>query len=401
MPFRLPTRTRIEPGCLSELPELVASYGPRKVLLLTDRGYRATGIPERVVRDLAARSLPVLLLDEIEANPRSTTVDRLADRARAEGVNLVVGLGGGSALDAAKALAMLVPNGGRCEDYEGRNRAGRPSLPFLAVPTTCGTGSEVTWVSVITHPERLWKMSLKGDSMYPHWALVDADLLRTLPPSYVAWTGLDALTHALEAATGRAANPASDALAARAVQLLFRYLKRATEDVDRDALAREGVAQASTLAGMAFGNADVGAVHCLSETIGARWDTPHGLANAILLAPVLRSHLAAASGGGPAAIPAIQSRLAALEGALPGGPTGADDGERAERFLLSVEALARSLHIPSFADLNIPRDAYPWIAKRAVENGSNGSNPRPMGVGEYLELLEGLVDEATSAPRRD
>jgi alcohol dehydrogenase len=179
--------------------------------------------------------------------------------------------------------------------------------------------------------------------------------------------------------TGRAANPASDALAARAVSLLFRYLKRAVEDIGRDAEARQGVAEASTLAGMAFGNADVAAVHCLSETIGARWDTPHGLANAVLLAPVLRSHL-----------PAVQARLATLESALPGGPTGADDLERAERFLVSVEALVRALHTPHFADLGIPRADYPWIAKRAAQNGSNASNPRPMGPEEYLALLSGL-----------
>ncbi len=380
MPFRLPTRTVLEPGCVARLPEIAASYEPRKVLLVTDRGYRATGTPERVARDLAAQSLTVLLTDEIEPNPRSTTVDRLAERARAERASLVVGLGGGSVLDAAKVLAMLIPNGGRAEDYEGKNRAPKPSLPFLAVPTTCGTGSEVTWVSVITHPERLWKMSLKGDSMYPDWALVDADLLKTLPPSFVAWTGLDALTHALEAVTGRAANPASDALAARAITLLFRYLKRAVEDIGDDTEAREGMAEASTLAGMAFGNADVAAVHCLSETIGARWDTPHGLANAVLLAPVLRSHG-----------DSIAPRLAVLEAALPGGPTGADDRERAERFLVSVEALVRTLHTPEFADLGIPPADYPWIAKRAALNGSNASNPRPMGAPEYLALLSGLT----------
>lgn len=388
MPFRLPTRVVLEPGCLARLPEIAAGFlqgspgisgvGGR-LLLVTDRGLRATGVPERLAKDLATWSLTALIHDEIEANPRSTTVDRLAEWARGEGVSLVVGLGGGSALDAAKAVAMLVPNGGRSEDYEGRNKATRPSLPFVAVPTTCGTGSEVTWVSVLTHPERLWKMSVKGDSMYPDWALVDADLLQTLPPAYVAWTGMDALTHALEATVCRFANPASDALAARAVALLFRYLRRAVEDVAHDAHAREGVAQASTLAGMAFGNADVGAVHCLSETIGARWDTPHGLANAVLLAPVLRSHLLAA-----------ESRLASLETALPGVPSGADDRERAERVLLSVEALARAVAIPSFADLGIPREDYPWIAKRAALNGSNAANPRTMGPEDYLALLSGL-----------
>jgi alcohol dehydrogenase len=379
MPFRLPTRTLIAPGCLARLPEVAASYAPRRVLLATDHGVAATGIPERVREALAGRGLSVFLFAEIEPNPRLATVDRMADAARGEGVDLVIGLGGGSALDAGKAVAMLAANGGSIADYEGRDRFSRKPLPYLAVPTTCGTGSEVTWVAVVTHPERLWKMSIKGEGMFPDWAFVDADLVSTLPPRFVAWTGMDALTHALEATTGRAANPASDALALRAVALLFRYLRRACEDIQGDAEARAAVMEAATLAGMAFGNADVGAVHCLSETLGARWDLPHGLLNAVLLAPVLRSHL-----------PSIRDRLAPLDARLPGGTTSTDPPERAERVLLSIEALAAAVGIPPFTDLGIPEKDYPWIAKRAADNGSNPSNPRPMGPPEYLTLLQSL-----------
>lgn len=379
MPFRLPTRTVIAPGCLAQLPEVAASYGPRRILLSTDRGLAGTGLPERVRADLASRGLSVLLFAEVEPNPRLATVDLLAATARGEGVDLVIGLGGGSALDAGKAAAMLAPNGGSIADYEGRDRFTKKPLPYVAVPTTCGTGSEVTWVSVVTHPERLWKMSIKGEGMFPDWALVDADLVATLPPRFVAWTGMDALTHALEATTGRAANPASDALALRAIALLFRYLRRAFEDVSGDAEARAGVMEAATLAGMAFGNADVAAVHCLSETIGARWDLPHGLVNAVLLAPVLRSHL-----------PVLRDRLAPLDARLPGGTASADPAERAERVLLSIEALAAAVGIPLFAELGIPEKDHPWIAKRAAENGSNPSNPRPMGPAEYLEILGSL-----------
>ena len=352
------------------------------MLLVTDAGLAATGVPDGVRRDLAGHGLDVVGFDEVEPNPRHTTVDRLAERGREAGVGLVVGLGGGSVLDAAKAAAMLIANGGRAEQYEGRERFTAKPLPFLAVPTTCGTGSEVTWVAVITHQERLWKMSIKGEGMFPDWALVDADLVKSLPASMVAWTGLDALTHAVEAATGRAANPVSDALAIEAVALLFRYLRRAAGDVQGDTEAREGVMRAATIAGIAFGNADVAAVHCLSETLGARWDLPHGLLNAVLLAPVLRSHLVAAA-----------ERIAALDAALPGRGPGAEEAsveERAERVVASIEALARSLGTPAFRDLGIPREDLPWVARRAAENGSNPSNPRPMGPPEYLELLEAL-----------
>lgn len=359
----------------------MAGYFPRRVLLVTDEGLERSGSPERVRAALAGRSLDVLTFSAVEPNPRHTTADRLAELGRAEGVSVVVGLGGGSVLDAAKAAAMLIANGGCAEQYEGRDRFAVKPLPFLAVPTTCGTGSEVTWVAVLTHQERLWKMSVKGEGMFPDWALVDADLVKSLPAATVAWTGLDALTHAVEAATCLAANPVSDGLALRAVSLLFRYLRRAAADVGGDAEAREAVMQAATIAGIAFGNADVAAVHCLSETLGARWDLPHGLLNAVLLAPVMRSHLPAAAG-----------RLAALDSALPAGAAaGGSVEERAERVVASIEALARALGTPAFRDLGIAREDFPWVARRAAENNSNASNPRPMGPAEYQALLESLA----------
>jgi alcohol dehydrogenase len=269
---------------------------------------------------------------------------------------------------------MVIPNGGAAAGYEGRDRYTEKPLPFLAVPTTCGTGSEVTWVSVLTVEERQAKISVKGETMFPDWAIVDADLLRTLPGRLVAWTGADALTHALEAATCRLANPVSDALAEKAISLVLKYLRRAAADISGDAEAREAVMRASTLAGLAFGNADVAAVHCLSETLGGRWNLPHGLANAVLLLPVLRYNLAA-----------CEEKLASLDAVLPSG-----SGKGAEGVLAAIGSLVRDLGIPQFRDLGIPEDTYPWIAERAAQNGSNGSNAREMGVGEYLELLNGL-----------
>ncbi|HYO11602.1 MAG TPA: iron-containing alcohol dehydrogenase [Thermoanaerobaculia bacterium] len=371
-PFRVPTRVLLEPGSLGRLPEVVSGYSPDRVLLVTDPGIEETGWPERVWRALGAIGVEAVTFDDIEPNPRHSTIDRMADWGREEGVSLVIGLGGGSVLDAAKAAAMVIPNGGSCADYEGRNRYRETPLPFLAIPTTCGTGSEVTWVSVITVEERQAKISVKGETMFPAWALVDPDLLHTLPARLVAWTGVDALTHALEAYTCRLANPVSDALATSAIGLLLPHLRRAAADIAGDAEAREAVMRASTIAGLAFGNADVAAVHCLSETLGGRWDVPHGLANAVLLAPVLRYNLAAS-----------ESKLATLAGPL--GIAGGADG-----VIQAVEDLVRNLDIPPFRDLGIPEEDYPWVAERAVGNGSNPSNAREMGMGEYLEILNGL-----------
>jgi len=291
----------------------------------------------------------------------------MAENARRENPTVVVAIGGGSVIDAAKAIALLITNPGSCRDYEGANRFSMAPTPVVAVPTTCGTGSEVTWVSVLTDSSRGTKISVKGDGLFPAWALVDADLLATLPSSLVATTGMDTLTHAIEAFVGLASNPVSDQLATAAVRLVGENLALAVVDIgDRE--AREAMMEASTIAGIAFGNADVGAVHCLSEAIGGRCDLPHGLLNAILLAPVLRYQFEA-----------ISERLETL-GAL----SGVGD------VIARVDALGVAVGIPPFEGLGVEAKDFAPIAAAAEANGSNGSNRREMSARDYLAILEGL-----------
>lgn len=378
--FRLPTRVHLESGCLHRLPEVARALGLESLLLVTDPGLRETSAPELAERFLLDTGIRTLIFDAIEPNPRTTTARAAADAVRDEDLQGVVALGGGSALDVGKATAMLARNPLRVEQYEGKNRYSEEPLPFVAIPTTCGTGSEVTWVSVLTNEPTHTKISIKGESMFPDQALVDADLLKSLPASLVAATGADALTHALEATICTEANPISDALAEKVVALVFKYLPRATRDIAGDHEAREAMMRASTLAGLAFGNADVAGVHCLSEALGGRFDVPHGVANAILLSPVLHYHR-----------PAIGTRLADLDKMLHRGEDrDLDADERVDRFLLQLDELLAQLDLPSFASLGVPVDAYPEVAERAVRNGSNRSNPQPMGKTNYLEILEGL-----------
>ena len=379
--FRLPTRVALEPGSFRRLAEALAYCAPRarRVLLVTDAGLASTPWPRRAREMLEGAGLGCVEFAEVEANPRAATVEGLAQLAGRERAGAFVGLGGGSVLDAAKAAAMLATNGGRCEDFEGPNRFHRDPLPFLAVPTTCGTGSEVTWVSVVSVEERRSKISIKGDGMFPDVALVDADLLSSLPRDLVVWTGLDAMTHALEALTVKLRNPASDALATRAVRLLYEHLPRAAAEIAADGEARCAMAEGSTLAGMAFGNADVGAVHCLSETLGGLFDVPHGLANAILLVPVLRSHGEAVAGP-----------LAGLARSLGWSPEGSSDSRACGEALARIEDLVRALSVPPFESLEVPAADFPEIARRSTENGSNPSNPRPMGPDDYSRILEAL-----------
>lgn len=378
MPFRLPTQVTIKPGCLAELPQLVASLGGARILLVYDQGLAATVWPKRSQDALEEAGFAVHTFDRIEPNPRHTTIDTLAEQARQVNIDVVIGLGGGSVLDAAKAVAMLITNPGSCTDYEGRNRYTHTPAPFIAIPTTCGTGSEVTWVSVITHTGEARKISVKGETMFPSVALVDADLLRTLPSHLVAYTGVDALTHALEAYTGHASNPVSDALAEQAIVLLFQYLRRAVVDIEGDDEAREAVMRAATIAGIAFGNADVAAVHCLSETIGGIWDIPHGLGNAIFLAPVMRYHQAF-----------IRAQLATLYRKIAPAQASHTDSD-ADNMIAAIEALVHDVGVPAYATLGIDSSHDQRIAEGAVGNNSNGSNPQPMATEDYLAILQAV-----------
>ena len=377
MLYHMPTRIIFGRGVISDLPRIIEER-PRALrpFLVTDRGMDAAGTLRRL-RDLIP-GVPVF--DEIEPNPRHTSVDKGGEIVRNIKPDLIIGLGGGSVLDAAKAVALLATNPGRIEAYEGRERYKNPPLPVLAVPTTCGTGSEVTWVSVITHTERRFKMSIKGPLMYPAVALVDPDLLQTLPPALIASTGMDALTHALEAYTSKPASCLTDMLALEALRLIFRHLPAAYQDIQHNAEAREGLMLGSLLAGMAFGNSDVGAVHCLAESIGSLYDTPHGVANAVFLPYVMEFNLSDA-----------RDKYAAVAAAV--GLEPPDKDEAAGLLIRKIKDLSRSLSIPSFQDLGIPECDFGTIAKKSFENNSNPSNPRSASAEDYLAILREILQD--------
>ncbi len=369
MRYYMPTEILFGAGVVDEVGGVVRDrLGSARPLLVTDKGIVGAGIAERLLTRFPG--LPVF--DEVEPNPKHTTVDRAGELARDVRADLVIGLGGGSALDAAKAVALLAVNPGGIEDYEGRERYTKTPLPVVAIPTTCGTGSEVTWVAVITHTGRRFKMSIKGPKMYPAAALVDPGLLASLPAPLVASTGLDALTHAIEAITARPATPISDTLAFEAVRLIFRCLPDAYRDIGKNGEAREGLMMGSLLAGMAFGNSDVGAVHCLAESIGSLYDTPHGVANAVFLPLVMEFNLEASPKYG------FIAAAAGLDGR----------GQDAARQLVErIRELSRGLSIPGFRELGIPEADFPRIARKSFENNSNPSNPRAAGVDDYLGIL--------------
>jgi len=365
--FRIPTRVRMQPGCLAELPDFLAEFSAQNLLLITDQG---VGQQPWFVELKAALGDSVKIDDSIQPNPRSSNIDRIADESRQLNPDAVLGIGGGSVIDAAKAVAMLLRNDGSIQDFVGKNKFTEPSAPFIAVPTTCGTGSEVTWVSVISVPEKGTKISVKGDGMFPMAAFVDADVIQSLPPTLIAATGMDAMTHSVESVIAKQANPASDALALQAVRLLIRHLGPCVR-MPHKLEHRSAVMNASTIAGMSFGNSDVGAVHCLSEAIGGLLDHPHGLLNTLLLVPVLRYEFEM-----------IRDRLKPLSASL-GAP-------RPESFVDRLETMISSFPLASWQDLQIDPELFPMIAERAESNGSNPSNLKEMKASDYELILKSL-----------
>jgi alcohol dehydrogenase len=372
MRFQVPTRIYFGTGMVSRLKEIIEEFSKSpRLFLVTDRGIIDSGIADKVFDAFPG----IQVFDEVEQNPKHPTVDKAGKIVRKIKPDLIIGLGGGSALDAAKAVALLATNPGNIEEYEGKGIYKTPPLPVLAIPTTCGTASEVTWVSVITHTERLFKMSIKGPLMFPAVALVDPDLLVTLPSPLIASTGMDALTHAIEAYTVKAANFLTDIFARESLKLIFQSLEKAYRDIKNDKEAREKIMLGSMIAGMAFGNSDVGAVHCIAESVGSLYDTPHGVANSVFLPYVMEFNL-----------PAAKSRYA--DTARIAGIKEKEDEAAAQKLIRKIKDLSYSLNIPSFRDLGIEKDKFAEIAEKSFQNNSNPSNPRDAGVADYTGILE-------------
>jgi alcohol dehydrogenase len=370
MKFHMPTRIVFGPGTIHSLKELIAGMNTSRPYIITDKGIVHSGILEKITSQIGS----VDCFDEIEPNPKSDTVNRAGDIVRRIKPDLIIALGGGSPMDAGKAIALLATNKGKIEEYEGREKYGHPPLPVLAIPTTCGTGSEVTWVSVITDTRRKFKMSAKGKAMFPAVALVDPDLLISLPKPIIASTGLDALTHAVEAYTVKPATVITDQFAMKSIGLISRSLSAAYSDIKNNHEARENLMLGSTLAGIAFGNSDVGAVHCIAESIGALFDIPHGVANSIFLPFVMKFNL-----------PSCAQKYADIAAVF--GINDRDPHLAAEKLIDKIESISRSLDIPSFRDLKIDENQFPQIAEYSYQNNSNPSNAREATVTDYMNIL--------------
>ena len=314
--FETTPRILCEDGAALKLAEFLNGMGVTRPFIVTDAGLVSAGVVQPILDALKAARVTATMFSEVLADPPEASVMAAVTAAREAGADGVVGLGGGSSLDTAKLVALLAGTDQALPDIYGIGLAKGPRLPLVQVPTTAGTGSEVTNIAIVTTPDDQ-KKGVVSPLLYPDAAILDATLTTGLPPRVTAMTGVDAMVHAIEAYTSRhKKNPVSDSLAVAALKLLHANIRRVIAD-GSDLPARRAMLQGSLLAGMAFANAPVAAVHALAYPIGGIFHAPHGLSNALVLGPVLRFNL-------PAAAP-LYADLAAAIGLKPDAAAFVDE----------------------------------------------------------------------------
>lgn len=293
--FSIPQDVIVEKGGLNRLPEAAEKLGGKKGFIISGPHLNKMGIVGKCMESLARTGIESEAFTETEGNPSVETVEKAAERFRQSGADFIVALGGGSPMDVAKAVGVVAKYGGSITEYEGGGKVPGDIIPLIAIPTTAGTGSEVTAFSVITDHSRDYKLTAFSYKLIPSIAILDAELLTTAPASVAAACGVDAMIHALEAYVSTAASPFSDAMAEKALELIGTYIRRYVANRG-DMEAAEGMLTGSLFAGIAFSWARLGNVHAMSHPVSAFFDVPHGVANAVLLPEVVRYNALADSG---------------------------------------------------------------------------------------------------------
>ena len=357
-----------ETGAAARLGEIVSSRMKRPALV-TDKGVVAAGLIDDAMKSLEAAGLDVLLIDTIEADPPAAVVKAAAEAAKAHHADGVIGFGGGSSMDTAKVIAVLIQSDQRLEDIYGMDNVSAARAPLALLPTTAGTGSEVTNIAVVTTEDEQ-KMGIVAPQLYADAAVLDARLTLSMPRHVTAATGIDAMVHAIEAYTTKLKkNPVSDALAAKALGLLSANIVRACE-APEDVAAREAMLLGAMLAGQAFANAPCAAVHALAYPLGVHFHVPHGLANSLMLAPVLRFNA-------PAAAP-LYAELGPVIGAK------AD----AEAFVDKMTEICAATGVKRrLAEVGVSHNVLPRLAEDAVKiERLMKNNPREVTYDDALRL---------------
>ena len=366
---------------LPEGAHAAVRLGARRPFLVTDPGLIEAGWPAELLGHLREVGLRPHVWSDLTPNPKDHEIEAGFQRYLAEGCDVVLGLGGGSVIDAAKGIALLAANGGRILDYEGVDKVVHPIPPLVMMPATSGTGADVSQFCIVTDTERHTKITIMGRALVPDVSVIDPRLLTTMPDDLNAATGLDALTHGIEAYVSLAHNPLTDNHALQAVSLVNTHLAR-TMHHPRDSGARVGMAQAALEAGLAFTNAILGATHAMSHQVGGLLDLPHGVVNGVLLPHVIRFNGASE----PERFGAIARALGLAV------PIGMPGGEAADLVADAVRRLADDVGVPkSLLELGVSDTDVPRLAQLTMHDACLSTNPRLASVPDIEALFRAAL----------
>lgn len=376
--FSLPTSVQFGRGSSREIGTILRNRKCKRVFLIYDKGVKNAGLTEPILESLKKRRITVEEYDGVLPNPPDYQVEEAAQKARAFKADAIVALGGGSSMDTAKAVNILLTNPSPIHAYDGIDKVAKPGKFLIAIPTTAGTGSEVTVVSVVTDTEHVRKMVIFGKNVAPHMAIVDPDLIAGLPAPITASTGMDALTHGLESYVSLWATPLSDGIALESTKLIYNSLFTAYND-GANMEARSNVLLGSCLVGYAFSIANLGIVHSMAHPMSAHCNVPHGVANAVGLPYGMEYNVPAIS----------RKKMRNIARVLNISPKEKSHISIGDEVCNALENLARNLRIPRLQQLGVPESLFPTIAHDAVHQElSTLSTPRKPTEEDIITLLK-------------
>src|SRR5476649_948665 len=374
--FFIPAVNIMGTDCLDEAMTAIRNYGFRKALIVTDAGLAKAGVASMIAEKLAMQDIDSVIYDGAKPNPNVDNVEKGLALLQHSHCDFVVSLGGGSPHDCAKGIALCATNGGQIRDYEGVDQSEKPQLPLIAINTTAGTASEMTRFCIITDESRHVKMAIVDRNVTPLLSVNDPALMVAMPKGLTAATGMDALTHAIEAYVSSAANPITDACALKAVTMIADSLRTAVND-GANMPARENMAYAQFLAGMAFNNASLGYVHAMAHQLGGFYNLPHGVCNAILLPYVQSFNLMS-----------NLNRFKDIAEAMGENITGLSTDEAAIKAINAIQRLSKQVGIPrDLKSLGVKPEDFAVMAENAKKDVCQLTNPRKATQEQVIELF--------------
>jgi len=375
--FQMATKVLFGIGVAKEVGAETKKFDKQKVLIVTDKGVKEAGLLEKIIESLNKSNLDFVVFNETEPNASIEVVELGSKLQKKENCELLLAIGGGSSIDTAKAIGVLATNPGPLRNYEGPEKYSTPPLPIIAIPTTAGTGSEVSFGAVLLDKKRNYKMSMRSVMQAPKVALLDPKLLSTLPPHLAAATGMDALSHAIESYVSLWASPLTDALCLETIRLVGENL-RCFVGNPQNLEAAGNMLIASSMAAMAFNSARVGNVHAMAHPLGAFFDMHHGIACAVMLPYVLEYNMIV-----------TPDKLVEIAIALGESIDTNNKNDAAYKAVEGVKKLMRDIRMPqSLKDLKVNKETIQAMAKDAIQSGMHLTNPRLTKEEDIIGLFE-------------